>query len=117
MIAALRAFVVARTIRNLRGQAGQHASMLVNASRFTGVQNLLRNRLHEIVDRIESAVRRSEERRAGKECASTCRSRWSPYNYNNKNQRTKHTYTVCTHIKPENIRKTESHGNQDLKYT
>src|SRR3546814_4049485 len=57
MIAALRAFVVARTIRNLRGQAGQHASMLVNASRFTGVQNLLRNRLHEIVDRIESAVR------------------------------------------------------------
>src|SRR3546814_16366494 len=23
---------------------------------------------------------RSEERRAGKECVSTCRSRWSPYN-------------------------------------
>src|SRR3546814_8646250 len=51
MIAALRAFVVARTIRNLRGQAGQHASMLVNASRFTGVQNLLRNRLHEKIGR------------------------------------------------------------------
>src|SRR3546814_1106337 len=32
--------------------------------------------------RIESAVRtilRSEERRGGKECVSTCRSRWSPY--------------------------------------
>src|SRR3546814_16150405 len=26
----------------------------------------------------EEAVRRSEERRAGKECISTCRSRWSP---------------------------------------
>src|SRR3546814_4550719 len=26
------------------------------------------------------AVRRSEERRGGKECVSTCRSRWSPYN-------------------------------------
>src|SRR3546814_3919462 len=25
-------------------------------------------------------VRRSEERRVGKECVSTCRSRWSPYN-------------------------------------
>src|SRR3546814_15687692 len=25
------------------------------------------------------AVRRSEERRVGKECVSTCRSRWSPY--------------------------------------
>src|SRR3546814_14264413 len=28
---------------------------------------------------------RSEERRVGKECVSTCRSRWSPYHYNNKN--------------------------------
>src|SRR3546814_212369 len=27
----------------------------------------------------ESVSRRSEERRVGKECVSTCRSRWSPY--------------------------------------
>src|SRR3546814_9552216 len=27
----------------------------------------------------EEIVRRSEERRVGKECVSTCRSRWSPY--------------------------------------
>src|SRR3546814_15103963 len=27
----------------------------------------------------EHAYRRSEERRVGKECVSTCRSRWSPY--------------------------------------
>src|SRR3546814_10536585 len=27
----------------------------------------------------DEAVRRSEERRVGKECVSTCRSRWSPY--------------------------------------
>src|SRR3546814_17672504 len=26
-----------------------------------------------------AAARRSEERRVGKECVSTCRSRWSPY--------------------------------------
>src|SRR3546814_11394770 len=26
-----------------------------------------------------AGVRRSEERRVGKECVSTCRSRWSPY--------------------------------------
>src|SRR3546814_4864657 len=25
------------------------------------------------------SIRRSEERRVGKECVSTCRSRWSPY--------------------------------------
>src|SRR3546814_17117398 len=27
---------------------------------------------------------RSEERRVGKECVSTCRSRWSPYHYKKK---------------------------------
>src|SRR3546814_8646299 len=27
---------------------------------------------------------RSEERSVGKECVSTCRSRWSPYHYRNK---------------------------------
>src|SRR3546814_11613377 len=27
---------------------------------------------------------RSEERRVGNECVSTCRSRWSPYNYKKK---------------------------------
>src|SRR3546814_16455947 len=30
--------------------------------------------------------RRSEERRVGKECVSTCRSRWSPYNKKKKDQ-------------------------------
>src|SRR3546814_15976144 len=29
---------------------------------------------------------RSEERRVGKECVSTCRSRWSPYNYKTTQQ-------------------------------
>src|SRR3546814_18502692 len=28
---------------------------------------------------------RSEERRVGKECVSTCRSRWSPYHYKKEN--------------------------------
>src|SRR3546814_15268815 len=31
------------------------------------------------VDRTSSRADRSEERRVGKECVSTCRSRWSPY--------------------------------------
>src|SRR3546814_19658768 len=33
-----------------------------------------------------SPLRRSEERRVGKECVSTCRSRWSPYHYKKKNK-------------------------------
>src|SRR3546814_10980785 len=32
------------------------------------------------------AVIRSEERRVGKECVSTCRSRWSPYPYKKKHR-------------------------------
>src|SRR3546814_15073932 len=31
-------------------------------------------------------LRRSEERRVGKECVSTCRSRWSSYHYKKKNK-------------------------------
>src|SRR3546814_8870475 len=35
----------------------------------------------QVIDREEQCLRagRSEERRVGKECVSTCRSRWSPY--------------------------------------
>ena len=31
------------------------------------------------IARTAEAMKRSEERRVGKECASMCRSRWSPY--------------------------------------
>src|SRR3546814_16713957 len=32
-----------------------------------------------IASEVHQALDRSEERRVGKECVSTCRSRWSPY--------------------------------------
>src|SRR3546814_17458789 len=38
----------------------------------------------------EVECQRSEERRVGKECVSTCRSRWSPYR-SNKKKKTKTT--------------------------
>src|SRR3546814_12083069 len=40
-----------------------------------------------------AARRRSEERRVGKECVSTCRSRWSPYHYKKKKTTTTITPT------------------------
>src|SRR3546814_4098829 len=43
----------------------------------TGHERPVRDRHHQCLV-IE---KRSEERRVGKECVSTCRSRWSPYNY------------------------------------
>src|SRR3546814_19869357 len=44
-------------------------------------------RMYAIATPMRTATRdmRSEERRVGKECVSTCRSRWSPYHYKKKN--------------------------------
>src|SRR3546814_20070857 len=41
-------------------------------------------------------VKRSEERRVGKECVSTCRSRWSPYQY--KKKKNQHSQEIGEHI-------------------
>src|SRR3546814_12952831 len=36
---------------------------------------------------VAETARRSEERRVGKECVSTCRSRWAPYHKKKKNKK------------------------------
>src|SRR3546814_15923517 len=41
----------------------------------------------------ENSGERSEERRVGKECVSTCRSRWSPYHEKKKTTTTTYLYT------------------------
>src|SRR3546814_12462041 len=38
------------------------------------------------IDAFAPLVSRSEERRVGTECVSTCRSRWSPYHSKHKNK-------------------------------
>src|SRR3546814_16864817 len=42
----------------------------------------------------DHAATRSEERRVGKECVSTCRSRWSPYHYKKKQHIPNITHSV-----------------------
>src|SRR3546814_19461053 len=42
---------------------------------------------HDVVCINNPPAVRSEERRVGKECVSTCRSRWSPYQYKKKKVR------------------------------
>src|SRR3546814_16134892 len=63
---------------------------------------------------VTSSICRSEERRVGKECVSTCRSRWSPYHSKkNKHKRgdqsrsQKHRYSeyyinLCSYKETEN---------------
>src|SRR3546814_18277197 len=43
---------------------------------------------------VKPAFARSEERRVGKECVSTCRSRWSPYPLTKNNNTAKNKYTT-----------------------
>jgi hypothetical protein len=57
LVEAIRAFVVARAIRILRGQGAKHSSMLVNASRFTAVQSALRTEVQERLRAIKDAAR------------------------------------------------------------
>lgn len=56
LVRAVRTFAIARAIRNLRGQSAAHASMLVNASRFTGVQGRLRERINDLVSQMRDAA-------------------------------------------------------------
>src|SRR3546814_15099111 len=52
-----------------------------------GTQNALHSLcLGDAQRMIQIRHPRSDERRVGKECVSTCRSRWSPYHSKKKNQ-------------------------------
>ena len=53
---AVRAFLLARAIRLVRGQEREHNSMLVNVSRFVVVQNRVRTLLHEFVGQIRASL-------------------------------------------------------------
>ncbi len=53
---AIECFFIAKAIRLLRGQHGKHHSMLVNASRFTRVQDELKGLVLERVKALRSAI-------------------------------------------------------------
>ncbi len=54
---ALNEFIVARAIRNLRGQGNKHCSMMINVSRFVPVQKTIRDFISLRVKKITDAVR------------------------------------------------------------
>src|SRR3546814_16210349 len=70
--------------------AGLHAHVLRMQADRAQEAHVAQQRIAELAD-----VDRSEERRVGKECVSTCRSRWSPY-HSKKNIYS--TYNESTHI-------------------
>jgi len=54
---ALRAFVIANALRDLRGEMGTHRSMLVNVSRFTAVQDQVSEFLDHEIHQIHQDIR------------------------------------------------------------
>lgn len=53
---AIECFVIAKAIRLLRGQTTKHHSMMINASRFTGVQNLLKGLVSDRVKELRRSI-------------------------------------------------------------
>lgn len=54
---AVDGFIIARAIRNLRGQSNKHCSMMINVSRFVPVQRAVRDFLSLREKKIREAVR------------------------------------------------------------
>src|SRR3546814_16354841 len=63
---------------------------------ITELKALYRKRGEELA-RTDNLATRSEERRVGQECVSTCRSRWSPYHEKKKEQRTMKNNKIKKH--------------------
>src|SRR3546814_19355958 len=83
-----------RSVRGRRPSTHRHACRCAR----TGRHRHRRTPRHRHRARRSSApADRSEERRVGKECVSTCRSRWSPYHYKKKKKTTETKQTDKTH--------------------
>lgn len=54
---AIDCFILTKTIRELRGQTGKHHSMMVNVSRFTDVQELLKGKVSEFLKVRQQAIK------------------------------------------------------------
>src|SRR3546814_107826 len=66
----VKAMVGFASLPNVLEQAGAGDADMIIAATYSDEVNMVACQV----------AHRSEERRVGKECVSTCRSRWSPYN-------------------------------------
>src|SRR3546814_18881428 len=76
-----------------------HQRTAVNPDKDRGVLRIIRR---PDVERQAILAHRSEERRVGKEWVSKCSSRWSPYNYKNKNHNQQKTRTTNEQTRQNN---------------
>src|SRR3546814_12288478 len=77
--------MIEKKMRKNEGRGAPGAAGSGGAGAADGSESLGRLGIDGSVRRKKSFSPRSEERRVGKECVSTCRSRWSPYHEKKKN--------------------------------
>src|SRR3546814_19757540 len=82
------------------GACKQVAGALGVVQQFGGRRAAVAGR-QQVIASVEAVVHaldgdRSEERRVGKECVSTCRSRWSPYHYKKTHNRYTRQYYIIS---------------------
>jgi hypothetical protein len=58
---AICSFVLACAVRELRGQGGEHSSMLIHVTRFVDVQNLVREQVEQVVRRMRQKITRGND--------------------------------------------------------
>src|SRR3546814_1256735 len=70
--------VCSSDLKTLKSLSSPRRSVTPPVNIKRSLNNLI-EALASLKDLILKSTKRSEERRVGKECVSTCRSRWSPY--------------------------------------
>lgn len=60
---AIRTFILARALRNLRGQTKQHATMMINVSRLVAVQSQIADLAYEYLTEVENSIRLHAKKR------------------------------------------------------
>lgn len=58
LVQAIDAFILACSIRALRGQENEHCSMLIHVTRYTAVQSIIRRQVEEYLRQIRQRVHR-----------------------------------------------------------
>ena len=78
-LARIRQQVKEGALQRLSAKPGKKPNP-VDSEAYDALKHELQEKERALADlTVELAILRSEERRVGKECVTTCRSRWSPY--------------------------------------
>src|SRR3546814_20948163 len=72
-------YIAGNNRANSRIKCGLRIARESFAPRYAGCPDVEIVLVIEVITPTDGRLQRSEERRVGKECVSTCRSRWSPY--------------------------------------